>query len=359
MDGAGSVEAAVAPARREHLYFIENMRGIAILLVVLSHCCGLAWNGMDVSKLPNDPIVSVLAGATSIFVFISGFFFHHIFQAGFRYAPFLMKKTRSLLVPYVAISLLLFLTQYAMGSGDLAQGERAGLLGQLSWALLTGTSGPAMWYLPFIFNIFLLSPLFLAFMRAAPTVQGVVLLMLLALGLAVDRIWLNPVANIAHFSFYYAFGIFCSLYRAQFVAIASRNWVLAACTVSIAGLAMAQYLVGSRETPEAAAALINAQDFIYLQKIALILLLAGLMARMADHPVRGLTLVAQWSFGLFFVHQIALLLLEPVARAGWFALGPDYVRLALVFAVVFAMSLAFVGAAKLALGRYSRLLVGA
>jgi hypothetical protein len=333
------------------------MRGAAILFVVVSHCGALAWNGRDMSMFPHDPIVSFIAGATSIFVFISGFFFHHVFRSDFHYPSFLRKKATVLLPPFLAMTLLLLVTERLMGLDGLRYGARTGFIEQFAWAAFAGTAGPAMWYLPFIFDMFLLSPLFLIFMRAGWRTQIAMLVPLLALGLLVERSFIDRLANVAHFSFYYAFGIFCSIHRERFVAIVSQNRTMIAAVLVIVVLAAAQYTIGT--AMDVRIPHLNAYDFIYFRKIALILLLAGVMARVADKPVPGLTLIAQWSFGLFFVHQFALVLLTPIANAGWFAIGPDYVRLALVDTVVLAMSLCFVGATKLVLGRNSRLVVGA
>jgi len=41
---------------------------------------------------------------TALFVFISGFLFHHIFYSRFNYRAFISRKIKDVLVPYLVLS---------------------------------------------------------------------------------------------------------------------------------------------------------------------------------------------------------------------------------------------------------------
>lgn len=349
-----SATNAGAPIR-EHVHYLENMRAVAIVLVVASHCYGLAWSGTRLNWFSDDPLLSFLSGATPIFVFISGYFFHHVFGARFDYVEFLQKKAVALLPPYVVVTTLLLLTEHALGLAGLRY-RIHDPVEQLAMALITGAGGPAMWYIPFIFDMFLLSPLFLIFMRMREHAQLTALSALFLLGLIVDRgDTFARLANIGHFSFYYALGIYCSRHRARFEALVQESWVMAASLGIIVLLAAAQYRAGL-EVAAGMPVTWTPEKFVYIRKIALILLLAGLLLRHADRPVPGMTPIARWSFGIFFLHQLPLLLLLPIA--GHDRIAPGYGGLACYAALVFGIAVLLVRLARDLFGSRSRYLVG-
>lgn len=345
------------PARTRHLHYAENLRAAAIVLVIASHCYGLAWSGTAERWFDHDPVLGFISGATAIFVFISGFFFHHVLRGRFDHAAFVTKKAQKLLPAYLAVTAMLLLIERSMGIDGLRYGSLRDPAAQFGMALLAGTGGPAMWYIPFIFDIFLLSPLFLLFLRAGTRAQAAVLGVLLVVGLLVDRSELNRVHNLAHFGFYYAFGAFCSLHRERFEAIVRRVPAIAGSAAAVAVLAAAQYRFGLAEQAGLPVAW-PAAKFVYVGKIAQILLLAGIALRFADRPIAGVTTVAQWSFGLFFLHQVPLLLLRPLAAQGAFAFPASHAGLLLCATLVFAMAMAMIWLARRALGRHSRYFVG-
>lgn len=353
-----ATQPAVPRAGGAYLPYFENMRGIAILLVISAHCFGLAWSARPDRWSDHDPVVTFIAGSTAIFVFVSGFFFHHVFRGGFDYAAFVAKKARSLLPPYLAVTAVLLLTERAMGIDGIRYGSLTSLPDQYFMALFAGVSGPAMWYIPFVFDIFLLSPLVLLFLRARPQVQWAMLAAALVIGVLVDRSEFNRVHNVAHFGFYYLLGAFCSAHRARFEALLRRPRTMHLAVAIVVVLAIAEYRFGGAEAagfpvPWPAA------KFIYFGKIALVLLLAGLTLRFANRPIAGLSTIAEWSFALFFVHQLPLLLLRPMASAGAFNLGAGYLGLAWCATVVFSMSIGMVWGVRQLTGHRSPYLIGA
>lgn len=351
--------AAAAPisASRVHLHYFENMRGLAILLVIAAHCLGLAWSGTATRWFDHDPVLSIVTGGTPIFVFISGFFFHHVFRHDFDYVAFVARKARSLLPAYLAVTAVLLLIEHAMGIDAVRYGPIQGLADRYFMALYAGASGPAMWYVPFVFDLFLLSPLVLLFLHARPSTQCAVLAVALVIGVLVDRSYLNRLHNLEHFGFYYLLGAFSSLHRARFEALLRRRRTTHLAAAAIVVLAIAEYRFGRVEAA-GMATVWPAFKFLYFGKIALVLLLASLALRYADRPIPWLSKVSEWSFALFFVHQIPLLLLRPMAIAGAFNLGPGYFGLAWCVAVVFAMSMGMIWAARQLLGHRSRYLIG-
>lgn len=338
------------------LQYLENMRGAATLLVITTHCLGLAWSASDAAWSLSDPVLSAIAGATPIFVFISGFIFHRLGGGAFQFPAFVRSKASTLLPPYLIVTAVLLCTERALGYDVLRYPGLRDPLAQYAMAVAAGGGGPAMWYIPFAVDLALLSPLFLAFMRASPRGQRGALALLLALGLLVDRSAFDRFANLAHFGFYHALGIYCAMHRARFEALvrSTRTILVAAATIVL--LAFAQYWLASCEAAGWQLPWPSGK-LIYLHKIALIVLLAGIALRVADRPVPGLSLAGRWSFGLFFAHQLSILLVMPLAAH--LGLAPGYAALFFYSALVIAIAGAMLWSVRRIFGPQSRLLIGA
>jgi acyltransferase len=79
------------------LNYIDYMKGIGILMVILGH----------MSELPNSIRIYIYSCHMPLFFFISGYLFNS--NKNREFIPFLRKKTFSLLLPYVYLQLLLLL----------------------------------------------------------------------------------------------------------------------------------------------------------------------------------------------------------------------------------------------------------
>jgi len=86
------------------LNYFDYFRAIAILFIVAGH----SLTGWNIDTLPEKVFANIITGGTSLFVFISGFFFHHIFYKNFEYIIFMKKKIENVLVPYIVLSTLAF-----------------------------------------------------------------------------------------------------------------------------------------------------------------------------------------------------------------------------------------------------------
>lgn len=359
--GLAVASAGARPAgKRPHLYFMENFRGIAILLVVISHCYYLAWATSGEHWFGHGPLLSFLTGATALFVFISGFFFHYVSALSRPFPEFLLGKAKALLLPYLVISLVLLAVEQFFPSPMAALASDSVVNTDPVYRILTGRTGPAMWYIPFFFLLCLATPLFRRFAFASPGAQVRALAGLLLLGLILNRSYTDRLNDAGYFAFYYAFGIFCSVHRERFLAVLRRRELPVVALAAIIVLAAAQYGLGWQEEARGHAGIWwQAWDFAYPRKILQILLISALAIRFADRRIPGLSLIADWSFGIFFVHQIPLLMLQPLADRAVLDLPWPRAELFVWAAIVLAMSLALLWAVKALTGSRSRFLVGA
>jgi peptidoglycan/LPS O-acetylase OafA/YrhL len=88
------IEAVEGRRTAEYISHINAFRGLAIVLVVLTHIPSPTWSGYLVQN------------ATVFFVFVSGALFSHLYDQNETTLSFWLKKSKRRIVPYV---FLLFL----------------------------------------------------------------------------------------------------------------------------------------------------------------------------------------------------------------------------------------------------------
>lgn len=291
------------------LHSFNYFRGIAILFIVAGHCYWVS--GWTSHSFTEKVIANLIQGGTALFVFISGFLFHHIFYNRFEYRRFILKKAGNILVPYLFLATLGFLyfavyldrppyPQY------FYSGEEGFWHEYLRPALLylwTGRILPAYWYIPFIMITFLLSPLHARIIGLPLRVQSGILLVLLLVAVLLQR----PVDNISvlqsvvYFTPVYILGMMCSIHRERILArLLGREWLLLLAVVSLAILQVLVYnKLGNFHKPPLRYA---GFDIMLLQKICLCLFFMVFLERFEHTRVPLIGELAGTSFAIYFLH---------------------------------------------------------
>jgi surface polysaccharide O-acyltransferase-like enzyme len=346
------------------LHAFNYFRGIAILFIVAGHCYWMIdWTS---HSFPDKVIANLVNGGTSLFVFISGFLFHHIFYRQFNYRRFMLKKAGNVLLPYMILSSLGFLYIavylespafpqyfYLDNPGPWQEYLRPALL-----YLWTGRILPGYWYIPFIMITFLLSPLHTRIIELPVRLQLTVFLGLMLVTMLVQR----PVDNISvlqsvvYFTPVYILGILSSIHRQAIHArLVNREWLLLLAAVI---LAMLQVLVhdkiGSYHKPPLQYA---GFDIMMLQKICLCLFFMVFLQRFEHARLSMLQLMASGSFAIYFLHPWVLYFIEPVLAAHPVNL-PGGMKWLLLTLLVTVTSLLLASIIKQLAGSRSRYLIG-
>jgi fucose 4-O-acetylase-like acetyltransferase len=344
--------------QRERLAEFDYLRGMAIAMIVLGHSIFLAQ--------PVFPALleNLLRGGTGLFVFISGFFFHRVFSPRFDYTPFITKKAKSLLIPFVVISLFA-LSIRMFGWWQDGLGWQQNLLN--AWyTLRNGYVLYPHWYIPFIFLTFLCSPLHLAYIRAGLSSQLFLLIAFSLIALLIHRPQSNSnfLQSLIYFTPYYLLGILFSRYDEQL-----RRWHWPLLSVSlfvIATTALVQTYVlvhlGNYHKP---AFTYEGWDLQFIQ------ILFGCIAMLAlcrhIHPwlQQHLCRLAELSFPIFFIHPLLTIALENLVALetikAFFpvsGLGTSLLVFIAVFLVQFYGSAGIAVAIKQLAGSRSRWLIG-
>ena len=132
-------------------------------------------------------------------------------------------KVKNVLVPYLLLSLPLVLYSVLVrGTGPYAEYVFSGDAGFFQARIMpilvyvwTGRILEAYWYIPFIMVVFSFSPLVMAYVRLAPAFRLIILIVLLAVSMLVQRPVLNlsVVQSVIYFLPVYLFGLIASIHR--------------------------------------------------------------------------------------------------------------------------------------------------
>jgi len=293
-----------------HLNAFNHFRAVAILFIVAGHSFDMT--GMQLNRYIDLVLVNLLKGGTALFVFISGFLFHHVFYPKFAYRPFVMKKVKAVFLPYMLLGLLpvtvAVLAQQAGAGYFPADGE--GVLAQylvpgLKY-YLTGRFLDAYWYIPFIMVTFLLSPLHLLFIGLSARVQLGLVLLLSVVGMLLHR----PVDNIAvwqsvlYYSPIYLMGIVASVHRAAVhQALVGRELYL---LLAVVGLAVLQVELGHISNYHKPAFDYAGLDLMFVQKVGLCFFFMQFLTRFESYHSGAAHTLAATSFTVFFIHPLLL-----------------------------------------------------
>jgi len=353
---SASVKSASPKVR---LAEFDCLRGLAILLIVMGHSIFLSQQGFPML------LENLLRGGTGLFVFISGFFFHRLFYPQFSYCHFLTKKVKSVFVPFVVISLIALSFRCIGWYGD--DNELHIILLNCWYTIRNGFVLYPHWYIPFIMLTFICAPLHVAYIKTSPVAQLLLLVFFIAVALVIHRpeFNINPLQSLVYFSAFYLLGILFSLYES---ALNSWNtlllWLAGLTALSTALLqTYVVHRVGNYHKP---AFEWGGIDWQCMQVLCASIFLLLLFRRLAPGRVyRHLTMLADYSFPIFFVHPLFTMaidnLLHRAIVAGW-VISPGFWPAIGLTAVVFIIqlygSLLAVKVVRKYLGKRSKLIVG-
>lgn len=291
---------------------IHYFRAIAIFLVVLSHCNSIGrW---EPTTFADSFIFALVRNVTVYFVFIAGFLFHHIYIAKrpFNYRKFLTKRLLFVALPYGILAGSASL--YSVLTGDWPPHTPEGLgswpMVLFAWFMATGRVFVAYWYIPMAILIYLSSPLWIALARSRYIIP------ILGVGLAISSFIhrpdddLNPLHALVYFAPIYLLGMTVSTHRdLVFRAIVRYRWGLLAAGLLL-GIAQVMWLGSGNSFVKDLDEIFVFQgiDINLFQKIFLCLFLLSILQTLEQTKIQWLSLVADTSFPIYFIHPLLLTL---------------------------------------------------
>lgn len=275
------------------LNYMNAFRALTIFLIVAVHTVLVfSWD----NNLSEQNILNIIYGnSTTLFMFISGYLFQHLLMK-FNTKKYYFSKLKYVLLPYFIISLPIVLYYVFISSKPIVSPE---FLSQPLWLQFLkyywwGIHLYPMWFMPVIAIFYLVAPL----LKWGDENNHIYWLLpaFVLMSLFIGRS-LFPYMNFLHYLSIYVLGMFFCKYKQLINPIITKDNVLAIVIVIFLSLCAVEfYAVFPKFTS------IN-----YVQKIFLIFTLLGLMIRFEHFTKHKLiSIVANTSFGVYFVHTFVL-----------------------------------------------------
>lgn len=340
-----------------HLSSINHFRGLAIFIIVAGHCMELA--DFHYVSVYGVTLSNLVTGGTSLFVFISGFLFHHVFIKNFHYVTFMLKKVKYVLLPYIIMSFLPLL--YVAYFGNLAGVDLSDKVFKFCYGLFTGYLLPAYWYIPFAMILFLISPFHIWFVRQNKSSKIMITVALFFVSLFLHRagktVGVPVIQSVVYYTPVYLLGILVSEFKHEVFKFLERKVLLLfGLTVLIA---LIQSFIGHEGNYCKDPFVYGGIDLMLIQKVLLVLFVWALFMKYEGREFKLLDLFAKNSFGIFFLHAILLMIYTKVKDlTGYTFEGNSFFNYLLVSLTVFITSYYLVVLIKKVIPGYSRFVIG-
>ena len=298
---------------KRFLDYIHNLRGLAILYVVIVHARALnqEWLSHPAVNRFFDTFFDPSEGnGTVLFLFIGGFLFQHLSHAQFDFKKYIEQKFKVIMLPYIIISIPLIIlrlnTHFVSLSLPNGFDDRS-VLYKFFYFLLTGAHMPPFWFIATIVLFYLSAP----FLHALdnPRFYNYVFPFVLLISFFTYRPEhnANPPMSYVHYLPIYVLGMWTSAYKEKIMDYSRPIlYVCVALYVVLCALDLTGNISLSRE--------ISFEDVMYdgflsfniyiFKAVVLCFMLMLLLYEFANKHVPALHILGDYSFGIFFVHYI-------------------------------------------------------
>ncbi|MCG9580622.1 acyltransferase [Vibrio tubiashii] len=339
----------------------NNFRAIAIVFIVAAHSFGIS--GVKRETFFDYFVSNLIAGGTTLFVFISGYLFYEVFYKNFNYLKFIKKKINNILLPYLFLGIppimvyLFFIQGEFDGYFDATQ---SGWIHEYVIPLVkyyaSGRFLPAYWYIPFILLTFLLSPFHVRYANMRLKSQLMVILIWGVVAVLVHRPIenINEIQSFVYFTPVYLIGITSAINKELvYRTLKGKDGYLLAIVV---GLAALQASLGQYGNNHKAPFEFAGVDIVLVQKVIMCFFFMIFLHRFEHYSNKLLTTLASTSFSVFFIHPY---IIQAWPKLGLKSVG-DNSWLAYIMTVVLICTLSvMIGkSVKFVLKKHSRMLVG-
>lgn len=347
---------------------INYFRGIAIIFIVFGHCLYLA--DFEYNSIIGTTIFNLTKGGTAFFVFISGFLFHHIFYKKFDYKKFVIKKTKYVLVPYLVLStlpIIVLLIKVCIDGifplNTFWQRHEDLLSFPIFRHYLTGVGESffGYWYIPFIMIVFAMSPVFIRFIKLRLKTQILITIVLLIISVFLHRGLFQNVfsvfQNVLYYTPIYLIGIIASEKKEIIYSkFKGKEFYLLFLLLVIA---LFQAYIGKSGDYFKEPFSYNGINLMIFQKILFCFFFMIFLNRFENYKLKLFNIMAENSFGIFFIHGIVIAALLKIKTKFDFSFTSNsFIIYCSVAILVFFLSMVVTLFVKRIFPKYSRYLIG-
>ncbi|UTW56304.1 acyltransferase [Kordiimonas sp. SCSIO 12610] len=337
--------------------FLDNVhrfRGIAIFCIVAAHSLhNFNW---PEGSLILTMIDSLMNQSSVWFFFIAGYLFQHL-SKGYETKRYFKTKIRNVITPYLIVSIPALIASLTFFDQSMPDGfSDYSLPIQIGLFLISGQHLAPFWFVPTIALLYLLAPLLIKSDRLGWPYYSLIVLIPLSFYLGRDGVlihfglngYFGALSKAMYLFPAYYFGMFCSHHRETITALTNRAQIP---LLLLAVLAYALTALGA--IPELSP--------IFIFKLSTALLLLVWINKIHFPRFSHIDLVADLSFGIFFVHGYFLAATKLVLSYAGTASGmlpaslPLYLAFTVMVTILSVLSLVLV---KRLTGKSSRLIIG-
>ena len=294
--------------RPQKIHSIHLLRGVAIIMIVFSHCLGVFKNSHLIANSYLFSFLNLFAfNFTTFFVLIAGFLFHHLTYK-YDVKGYYLSKFKTVVCPYISVSIFCFLYfhyQYLSRLPVFSLTEPSSSMSIVKM-MLTGTQLLPLWFMPMIIIIFAISPLLYKWSKKSLIVIGLVSMFWVVMFTKPD--YKQPLLNLLHYGPVYLTGMMIKQNYEKIMKLVKENLAL---VIFFFGLCL--FIPFAYRYVD----YLGVERLYYdtLQKIILFILalyfLDGLNHRNNEGGIyKFFSYLANVSFPIYFIHQIIVLFLE-------------------------------------------------
>lgn len=304
---------------------ISNYRGLAIILIVAGHLYGFGFTGTDAIS---EVLKNIVTGSTGLFVFISGFMFHHVFYKRYKYNNFMKNKILNIGIPYLIFSttaiFLLFisnkgyfnseslieLSEDAYKEGNLFRPTDSNFAVALKY-YLTGRFLTAYWYIPFALVLFATAPFHFRYISFSKKTQITIVILLSLISIFAHRpvAGTNPLHSLIYYTPIYLIGILISIYKDEIKSALTGKIIFLFLGVFV--FSIIEYLTGHLGNYSKPLFQYDGIDYMYLQKVFLIFLIYMIL-EVKTFNSKIIDVISETSFAIFFLHPWLIIILQKI-----------------------------------------------
>jgi surface polysaccharide O-acyltransferase-like enzyme len=296
-------------AKPQKIYSIHVLRGVAIIMIVFSHCLGVFKKNSHL--IANSYLFSFLNlfsfNFTTFFVLISGFLFQHLTYK-YNVKTYYLSKFKTVICPYISVSIFCFLYfhyQYLSGLPFFSLTEPSSSTSIVKM-MLTGTQLLPLWFMPMIIIIFAISPLLYKWSQKSLIIVGLVSMFWVVMFTKPD--YTKPLLNLMHYGPVYLIGMMIKQNYETIIKLVKANLVLVVFFFGLCFFIPFTYRYVDH---------LGVEKLYYdtLQKIILFILALYFLDGLNHKNNEGKTYkffsyMANISFPIYFIHEIIVISLE-------------------------------------------------
>ena len=287
--------------------------------------------------------------STLYFALLSGLLFSLVLQSR-GWHTFFRRRARNILAPYVLMTGLY--TWCSLGADDhlhLFQGSLSDYLGKVAANLPLGDAMFHLWYMPVILVLSLMTPLLMLLVTASRARW--LLWIVILIPLVASRTW--PAASATTFLYFlgaYTAGLYAGVHYNQALGLIARHRrLVSVAAIATSMLLIAAFLQGLDDIGPVSAR----ESLFYVQKLAVAALVILWFQQRESELPDWLDTISTFAFAIYFLHAMALLLLQE----GQMALTDSPVS-AFAATLLGGLYLLVAVAAPLAIGMLTRRMLG-